>query len=77
MIVNVCPAIVTVAEREVLKLRLDTVNTTLPLPVRLVGLKLSQDEFSVALHAQLFVVVTLIVTVPPVAVNALLKFATV
>ena len=78
MIVNCCPAIVTVAERELLAVRGETVKTTLPLPVRVVlGLKLNHDTFSVAFHVQALVVVTLIVTVPPAAVKALLKFATV
>ena len=76
--VNCCPAIVTVAERELLLLRGATVKTTLPLPVRVVlGLKLNHDAFSVARHVQVLVVVTLIVTVPPAAVKALLKFSTV
>lgn len=75
---NCCPAIVTVAERELLLLRWATVKTTLPLPVRVVlGLKLNHDAFSVAFQVQALVVVTLIVTVPPVAVKARLKFATV
>ena len=68
---------VTVADREFWLVRGETVNVTVPLPVIVVlGLKLSQDELSVAPQVQPLVVVTGIFTVPPAAVNAVLKLGT-
>ena len=76
--VNCRPAMVTVADRELRLVRGETVKVTLLLPETVVlGLKLNHETFSVARHVQPLVVVTAIVTVPPAAVNAVLKGATV
>ena len=75
VIVKLFPAMVTVVEREPVEFFAFAVKTTLLLPVTVVlGVKLSQETFSVARHEQPVAVVTGIVTLPPVAVKVAVKF---
>jgi hypothetical protein len=64
---TVCPATVTVADRELVVPLAATVNATVPPPLPLAGDTVTQDALDDAVHAQPEFTVTVTEVVPPPA----------